>query len=45
MMFDPPEKVIAGLTTIVIVSHAVAPTESIAVTVSTHRPTGVVESK
>ncbi|CAB4964335.1 unannotated protein [freshwater metagenome] len=29
----------------VIVSHAVAPTESVAVTVSTQRPTGVVESK
>ena len=45
MMFDPPVKVMAGLTTIVIVSHAVAPTESVAVIVSTQRPAGVVESK
>ena len=44
-IFDPPVIVIAGLTLILMVSIAVAPTESVAVIVSIQRPTGVVESK
>ena len=44
MIFEPPPTTIPALMTIVMTTYPVAPTESVTVTVSTHVPTGVVES-